>query len=219
MNNQKIGGIAGIIEAVLYIIGFVVLFFFMAPAMDTDKTELDKLKFVLDNKALFQYWNLLIYVIFGLVLIPLTIAIHENFKDKSLIGIKVIPILGFIWSCLVISSGMIANIGLETVNDLFTENNTVALTSWRIIESIQNGLGGGVEVVGGLWVFLISGYGLREKVFHKALNFLGLIVGVSGIVTMIPGLKDVGAIFGLTQIFWFVWIGIIMLKHKTQKVN
>lgn len=214
MKNQKIGGIAGILEAILYIIGITFLALVLSPAMNDANSDLERLSFILENKTLFQVWHILIYVIFGLVLIPLTIVINENFKSNSLIGTKVTPILGFIWSGLVISSGMINNVGLETVNDLFTQDETAALRAWEIIGSIQNGLGGGVEIVGGVWVFLISIYGLKETVFPKFLNYLGLIVGGAGILTIIPGLKDLGLIFGLTQIVWFAWIGIYLLKSE-----
>ncbi|MGB0523431.1 MAG: hypothetical protein ACPGJS_10755 [Flammeovirgaceae bacterium] len=219
MKNQKIGGVVGIIEAILYVIGIAFLFLFLSPAMDETKSGIDKLSFILENKTLFQIWHLLIYVIFGLLLLPLAIAINENFKTQSLIGTKVTPILGFIWSGLVIASGMVNNIGLETVNKLFLEDQAGALMAWKIISSIQNGLGGGVEIVGGLWVLLISVYGLREQVFPKPLNYLGLIVGGAGILTMIPGLKDLGLIFGMTQIIWFAWIGMYMLKNQKQVVT
>jgi len=103
---------------------------------------------------------------------------------------------------------------VETVNDLFLTDQLAALRAWEIIGSIQDGLGGGVEIVGGIWVFLISVYGLKETVFPKFLNYLGLIVDAAGILTIIPGLKELGLIFGLTQIIWFAWIGIFFLRNK-----
>lgn len=216
MNNHKIGGIAGILEAILYIIGIAFLVLFLSPAMDSAGSDIEKLGFILENKVLYQVWYLLIYVLFGILLIPLTIVINDYFKSGSLIGSRVAPIFGFIWSGLVIASGMINNIGLETVNDLYLQDQTSALQAWEIISSIQNGLGGGVEVVGGIWVFLISIFGLRENVFPKYLNYLGLLVGVAGILTMIPGLGDLGAVFGITQIIWFAWIGIYMIKNNSK---
>lgn len=219
MENQKIGGVAGILEAILYIIGIAFLFLFLSPAMDEASSDIEKLSFILENKTLFQIWHLLIYVMFGLVLIPLTIVINENFTAASLMSSKVTPVLGFIWSGLVIASGMINNVGLETVSELFAEDKSAALGAWEIISSIQNGLGGGVEVVGGAWVFLISVYGLKETVFPKPLNYLGLLVGGAGILTIVPGLKDLGLIFGLTQIIWFAWIGIYLLRFERPAVN
>ncbi|HAP59995.1 MAG TPA: DUF4386 domain-containing protein, partial [Cytophagales bacterium] len=104
MTTPKIGGIAGIIEALLYVIGFVFLALVFGPAMAEGTSDLDKLSFVLENKTLYQVWNLLIYVVFGLVLIPLTIAINGHFQSGSLMSSKVAPVLGFIWAVLVIAS-------------------------------------------------------------------------------------------------------------------
>ncbi|MEX1020625.1 MAG: hypothetical protein WDZ49_13255, partial [Litorilinea sp.] len=46
----------------------------------------------------------------------------------------------------------------------------------------------------------------------KALNYCGVAVGMAGIVTTIPALGALGAVFGLGSIVWFVWLGIVMLR-------
>jgi hypothetical protein len=211
--NQIIGGISGIIEASLYIFGFTILFSILQPTMDETKTGLDKLKFIIDNKSIYQTWILFIYVLFGIVLVPLTVAINENFKEQTTIWTKITPVFGFIWSGLVIASGMIGVIGIDSVTAIYNSDSNSALTSWKIIEAIQNGLGGGVEIIGGLWVFLISMTSIKQSAFNKFLNYFGLIVGSAGILTIIPSLKDLGTVFGLTQIVWFLWIGIVMIKN------
>ena len=74
------------------------------------------------------------------------------------------------------------------------------------------GIGGGVEFVGGLWMLLVSWAALRAKKLSGLLNYLGMVIGVVGILTVIPALKVLQDVFGLTQIVWFLWIGIIMLR-------
>lgn len=143
-NNHIIGGISGIIEASLYVFGFVILFFVLQPTIDESISGLDKLKFIMDNKLLYQTWILAIYVIFGIVLVPLTVAIHENFQDQSAIMIKITPVFGLVWSGLVIASGMIGVIGLDAVATMYKTDPNSALTSWKTLEAVQNGLGGGV---------------------------------------------------------------------------
>jgi len=113
--DQIIGGIAGIIAASLYIFGFLLLFSLLQPEIDDSKTALEKLTFILANKTIYQMWIILIYVMFGIVLIPLTIAINENFNNQNEIWIKATPVFSFIWSGLVIASGMIAVIGIDSV--------------------------------------------------------------------------------------------------------
>ena len=82
------------------------------------------------------------------------------------------------------------------------------------IESIFNGLGGGVEVVGGIWVLLVSISALRSGNFSRYFNYLGLVIGRAGVVSAVPALSEIsGIIFGLAQIVWFAWLGIAMLRQ------
>jgi len=114
---------------------------------------------------------------------------------------------------------MIAVIGIDSVTIIYNTNTNSGLTSWKTIEAIQNGLGGGVEIIGGLWVFLISVNGLKYSTFNKYLNYFGLIVGNAGILTIIPVLKDLISILGLTQIVWFSCIGISIMKSRKLNIN
>jgi hypothetical protein len=152
--------------------------------------------------------------VFGVELIPLIISINEIFIEKTTIWTKATPIFGFIWSGMVISSGMIGVIGIDSVASIHTTDTNTALTSWKTIEAIQNGIGGGVKIVGGIWVFIISVTSLNHNKFGKILNYFGLIIGGVGILTIIPGLKELGAIFSLTQIVWFILIGVTLIKKQ-----
>jgi hypothetical protein len=39
------------------------------------------------------------------------------------------------------------------------------------------------------------------------------LVGAVGIISIIPGLTEMmTAVFGLSQIIWFVWLGIVLLR-------
>jgi hypothetical protein len=88
---------------------------------------------------------------------------------------------------------------------------------WLAIESVSMGLGGAKgEILGGLWTLLISWAALRAGGLPKALNYLGVVIGVAGILSAIPALGELGLqiIFALGQIPWFVWLGIIMLRRN-----
>lgn len=73
--------------------------------------------------------------------------------------------------------------------------------------------GGGNEIVGGLWLLLVSWSALRGGL-PKALNGVGLLVGAAGIVMLLPPLADVGAIFGLGITVWYVWAGVALLRRN-----
>jgi hypothetical protein len=156
---------------------------------------------------------LIIYVVFGIALVPLVTALHERLRRQDEMMLRFGTLFGYIWAGLVIASGMIANLGLDTVARIYPGDARQATTVWIALEGVQNGLGGGVEIVGGLWVLILSWVGLRSRELPVFTHYLGLLVGTAGILTAIPGLSALGAVFGLLQIGWFALIGLQLLRQ------
>ena len=215
MNTRllKTSGISAISAGAIYIIGFVVLFTGMAPLMDESSSTVTKLGFLLENQVLFQSWILLIYVVFGVILVFIVQGL--SYLATSWLGTAG-AIFGYIWSGLVIASGMVAIVGLEASATLFEQDPQKAADFWVVIDTIHNALGGGVEVVGGVWMLIISADFITSNQLSKALNWLGIVVGLAGIISMIPGLSDAGAVFGLLEIVWFIWLSILIIA-RTKK--
>lgn len=120
--------------------------------------------------------------------------------------------IGMIWACVVIASGMIFNIGMDRVVDLYATDAAQAATVWLAIDAVIEGIGGGTELLGGIWVLLVSWAALRAGAFPRVLNYLGVVIGVAGILSTVPALIMLTDVFGLTQIVWFIWLGIVMLR-------
>jgi hypothetical protein len=56
---------------------------------------------------------------------------------------------------------------------------------------------------------------LRNGGLPKAFSLFGFVVGGAGIITVIPALGEIGAmVFGLSQIVWFIWLGVVMLRQS-----
>ena len=89
-------------------------------------------------------------------------------------------VFGMIWGCVIIASGTINNAGMESVVDLYGRDPGQAGTVWLAIESVLEGLGGSNEILGGIWILLISWVAVRAGEFPKFLNYLGMAVGVAG---------------------------------------
>jgi hypothetical protein len=121
---------------------------------------------------------------------------------------------GLIWAGLVLASGMIVVVGLDTVADLHTADPVQAALVWQAIEAVGTAIGGGVEVVGGLWLLLVSWAALRSGGLPRALNVVGVVAGAAGILTVAPPLDAFGALFGIGQLVWFVWLSAFMLRHS-----
>lgn len=213
---QRIGGIAALIEAATFIVGFVLLLTVLEPA-DYGATNVDPQEhaaFLVDNQAVMYAWNLIIYVIFGIFLVVLSLALHERLKAAAPAIAQAATAFGLIWAGLVIASGMVANVGAGVVVDLYGQDPAQAGSVWLTLDFVVNGLGGGNEIVGGLWVLLVSWAAMRQVGLPPALNYLGMVAGVAGLVTAIPALEVLGAVFGLGLIVWFVWLGIVMLRER-----
>ena len=210
---QRIGGIAGIIAALTFLFGFALFVTTFEPLTTGDLSTVETVEFLKDNQTMFYIWNLVIYVLFGIVQAVLTLAIHERLKDSAPALSQIAAALGLIWSALVIGSGMVANIGAATVLDMYTVNPDQAGTVWAAVDAVGRGIGGGNEIVGGLWVATLSWAAMRGGL-PKSLNIAGMIFGTAGVVTLVPMLTDVGALFGLGLIVWYIWCGVVLLRNS-----
>jgi hypothetical protein len=166
-----------------------------------------------ENHLIFSSIYFLMYVVFGVLLAVLVIGLHERLKHTKNPAMAIGSLFGAIWVGLVIASGMISNVGLAHAIGLMDTSPEKALDIWIIISLITESIGGGNELVGGLWVLLLSVVALKAGEFSKPLNYLGLIVGVAGISTIYPN-ETLTEIFGITQIAWFIWLGISLLTQE-----
>lgn len=216
-NWQKIGGFAALFEAFAYIVGFSFMLAVLQPALQAHSTPVQQLGQILSMSALVKSWNVIIYILFGAVLVPLVVALHARLGDGAPFLMQSATAFGLIWSGLVIATGMISNVGLGIIGKMFVDNPSQAALVWQTLNAVQEGLGGGVELVGGLWVLLVSAAALRLNALPKLLNYVGVVTGVCGILTVLPPLADAGAVFGLGQIVWFAWLGIVMLSKQERQ--
>ena len=211
-SSQKIGGVAALIEAAAYVAGFGLYLTLLDSSGYVGPVR--KAAFLVDHQAVIYIANLFIYVIFGVFLVVLALALCERLKAGAPALVQAATAFGLIWAGLVIASGMIFNVGMATVVNLYGKDPAEAALVWLAIGSVQEGLGGGNEIVGGLWVLLVSWAALRGGALPKALNYLGVAIGVAGILTVVPALDVLTDVFGLSQIVWFAWLGIVMLRNS-----
>ncbi len=146
-------------------------------------------------------------MLFGAVLVVLVTVLHEQLAVGAPTLMRVASAFGLIWAGLVIASGMIAVVGLGAVTKMHALDPQQATLAWQTLSAVQDGLGGGVELVGGLWITLLSIAALKQNLLPPRLNYLGLAIGAAGVLTIIALLEELGTLFGLGQIIWFIWLG------------
>jgi hypothetical protein len=214
MNDlQKTGGFAALIGAATYIIGFALAFTLLAESWELNPTQY--VAFLVENQTLLYIWHLLIYVVNGVFLVFLVLALHQRLQTGAPSMALGATAFGMIWAVTVIMSGMLIINDLGVVADLFSQNPDQAVTVWLALDAVESGIGGGIELPGGLWILLISWAALRAGQLPKALNYLGLVIGISGLLTAVPPLYEAGNLFGLGFIVWFAWVGIYLLRNSS----
>ena len=213
---QKFGGFAALYLAAAYLIGMALFLVVLDYPSITDPAQ--KVALLVEKQMVIFSTNLLMYVFFGGFLIVLSLALYDLLKSGAPALMQVATVLGIIWAGSLIASGMVANAGIAPVVALYAKDPAQAALTWQGFETVASGLGNGNgEILGGLWALLVSLAALRAGGLPKGLNILGLWVGAVGIITILPGLIDLVGVFALSQIIWFVWLGIVLLRSNPGK--
>ena len=98
---------------------------------------------------------------------------------------RIATAVGLLWSVALVTSGMVWNYGMTTVVTLAKTNPAQAQQVWQAIEPVSLALGGaGGEILGGLWVLLVSVVALRGGALPKLLGWFGVVIGVVGLVSL-----------------------------------
>ena len=121
------------------------------------------------------------------------------------------------WSFALVISGMVFTYGMTTVTDLHGPD---AVQTWQAVEPVALALGGaGGEILGGLWIGMLSLVALRTSALPKVIGWLGVVIAVIGLVSVAPLLADAAIAFGVLQIAWFLAVALILMTRTTIPVR
>ena len=201
MNNlQKWGGIAALGHAAALVVGMVLGFTLMFPLLDAAPDQV--LKFLADNQALVHLWNLVVNWGSAITLVIMLLALYERLKAGSPALMQTATVFGFIWAGLIIGTGNLMLHNLGVVANLYGKDPAQAAAAWTAL-------------VRSLWVLLLSLAALRTGGLTRAPSYLGVFLGIAGILTMIPALAEtMFMIFGPGMMVWSAWVGIVMLRRS-----
>jgi hypothetical protein len=217
---QKVGGVAALIGAATNLLGLVVFVTLLVPRGGDSKDNPGQyVAFLADNQAIMSVWYQIIFLVFGVCMIFLALALHERLKAGSPLLAQAVTIFGLIYAVLVIVIGTLSINDLNTVVRLHSANPAQAATVWLTLDSVETGLGagGGETIVTGLWFLLLSWAALQARALPRVLNYLGVVLGVAGILSVVLASLDLSAVYGLGLIIWFAWLGIVMLRSNPGK--
>jgi len=214
-NLQKIGGVAALIGAATNLLA-IVMFITLAPKGYGSDDPGQAVAFFADNQALMRVLYQIQYLVFGVSLIFLSLALYERLKAGSPVLAQAVTTFGLIWAFLVIVIGTLSINNLSTVVKLYGENPTQAATVWLTFDSVETGLGGGggETTVNALWFLLLSWAALQARELPRILNYLGVVIGVAGIISVVLASLGLMVVYGLGLIIWLIWLGIVMLRSN-----
>jgi hypothetical protein len=211
---QKFGGFSALYMAVAYLVVMVLFLCVLNYGSVIDLAQ--RVSLLVDKQVIFFSTNFIGYVFFGVFLVVLALALYDRLKSRAPAIMQVATVIGIIWAGSLIASGMVANAAIGPIVAIYAQDPAQAALTWQGIEFVANGLGNGNgEILGGLFTVLVSLAALRVGGLPRGLNILGLLVGVTGIISLIPGLTDLlVGVFGIGQAIWFIWLGIVLLRSN-----
>ncbi|MEZ4726928.1 MAG: hypothetical protein R3E79_07320 [Caldilineaceae bacterium] len=141
--------------AVAYLTGIVLFLLVLDYPNVVDPVQ--KVALLVDKQTIFYTTNLLMYVLFGVFLLFLVLALYARLSGTSPALICAATAIGLIWAGALIASGMVANAGIAPVVALYGQDPAQAALAWVAIEAVANGLGGANgEILGGVLTLLVS---------------------------------------------------------------
>ena len=213
--SSRAGAIGAITAAATFVFGIALFVTTMSDYTEGDPTPGESVEFLVGHQSSLFVWYFVIFLVFGVAIIPLARTLHRRLADVSPQLADIGAVFAYIWAGLMFATGMISNIGIEAVADLAETDPDRAVTVWSTIDVVTNGLGGGNELVGGIWIALVSVAGLATAGLPRWLNRVGLVTAVAGLVTVVPDFEAAEMVFGLGSIIWFVGVGIALLRNRT----
>lgn len=212
MQNKKYqsAGFASLGCAACFVVGFIMIFW-IEPGVNLDPSL--RLNFILNNGVFFQIWYFIIFVVFGACLLILIKGLSQWIGTQETISHNLSVLTGFIWSAYALCCGLVAILSIQYLLHLPSSQQS---SNWYVIYAIQIGLGDGAEWVGGIWLVVLSFRLFRYKKGAVSFRVVSLLIGVTGCLAIFPNYAFAGAIFGMSQIIWFIWLSFLLFAESTR---
>ncbi len=209
----KAGGAAALYLALALLAA--IPYFLLVVDYPSASTAAEKVALIVGNYPSMYAMYLVTYVVFGLALGVVALVLYDRLRGDAPFVARAAAAVGLLWSAALVTSGLVTTYGMTTIEALAKTDRAQAALAWQAIEPVALGLGGaGGELLGGLWVLLVSWVVLRGGALSKAFGWFGVVIGVVGLASVVPPLHDAAIVFGLLQIVWFVWLGVALLRTK-----
>lgn len=212
-------GLAAAVCAASFVFGFALLLGPLAGYADPALTPAQALAELARVRDWVALWNAVIYVLFGVSLVFLSLALYRRAAHLASLWPQVLLSFGLIWAAHAIAAGMLANVANARVLDLAPVDPALAQGLWLASHTAKLGLGGSNEVVGGLWLVAAATSARRVGLMGHWAAALGLLAGASGCTTMLLPGQVAEVLFGLGSIAWFAVLAVCSARVRAARTN
>lgn len=211
--RQLHGVVAALICASSFILGLTLI---LVVVPDFNSGPDARLETLTQFTGFMQFWYFLVYVVFGASLLILSVSLLEPEGREHQPLEQMTTLASYLWACYIFASGFIAIFSIEF---LFSQDYAFSdgITElWRDIYAVQMGLGEGAEWVGAIWVLMMNACLQKEGRFGNRIVYFGYVISALGLLTLFPAMKEMGAVFGFLQVFWFIWVARLLFVERKQ---
>lgn len=213
MNSfQKIGGIAALFEALIYVT-IVVFVFLILPSQGLTGPEAlqDPFKVlpVVARSASLSIFNLHSIAV-AVALLPVVLALYERLQPVDAKWLPLATAAGVGAAVLFLVTGMVDSVSLSQLARAAPQEQPSAAVAFMAVTALRAAIGYAAIFSYGVWLLLVNGIGLRSGALPRPLAWIGLIFGAMGLLAfVIAPLAFIGPLVGIV---WNSWLGVVLLR-------
>jgi hypothetical protein len=215
---QQLGGAAALFHACAYIVGMILGVALIFPILEANSGQY--VAFAAQNETLVYIWNLISYWGSAITLVIMVLALYHRLKTGAPALAQTAAVFGLIWAGLIIASANLMLHDSGVIASLYAKDPAQAAALWPALEAVETGIVSGNELVGSLWVLLISIAALKTRILPRSFTLFGIVISAAGILTLVPGwVETTQMVFGSGMIVWSIWLGIVLLTGSRSVSN
>lgn len=208
-------GVAAQVVAGTYVVGMAGMALYLAPRGFTGAVSdlSSSLEFLLAHPAAMAAWYGVLYLLGGAAMAVVALGIGARLGGTPTSRVSVAS--GLAWATMLLASGSVALVGQHAVVQVHALDPDSAAGLWLAVSVVQDALGGGIEVVGALWLAAVGVAALRTRAPHPVLGGSALGLAAVGAVTVVPAAAEIAtSVFGLGLIVWFTAVGLTLARRR-----
>ena len=197
-NIQQLGGLAALCHTTALAVGMALSFTVMYPLLEATPDQAQV--FLADHQTLARVWAGIVDGGTAFTLVILVLALYQRLNAGATVLTLVASALGLLWAGLIVANSGLMLLHFGVVPNLYGSDpaQVAALTA----------------LARGLWVLTTSRAALRTGGLTRTSSYLGLVLGIVGILTSVPAITEIALmLFGPGMMVWTAWVGIVLLRH------